>query len=730
MNANGRSSTFYEQLQRHIGLAWYPISISIVMFSVFSTFGLAAGQVQEALANYIEDPVAPWSSFAWGRAALTFLTLFIFASSMRYWTARLLSADITGPHLIHTTNNWQKFFIGVAWFAPWVGATLSFTDAALSLMGAQAAPERAFSDDFAFLATSIFRDPFETPFATFALIAMAAPFLFMAFWASPLARHMSWPPGQGVFEFLHRTMLPGLFLGLAALFLFMPPFAIDIARVVGPVPLVSISFAVVTAAGSYLIQFGRTHGLPAFALVAAAPLVLGAFGLDDNHFIRELDSGLVRHNGPTATEALETFQSEAAAEPIIFVSAEGGGIRAAHFTSSVLARLADQCPRVARRIFAISGVSGGAVGAAAYRASLDIMPLEGEHCALDTSTAPGPREQALNAMFARDHLSPTLAKQLFPELLQTFLPASPRNGSSAFAPLTDRQLGLELSLEEAFSEAFGVNRAESPFEASVFGHPGEQPVAPHLLISATEAASGSVFVAGTMNMSHVRRRHRWLHDFRCLWHPPAAPDDFPICDTSPDFRLSTMAAGSARFPIVSPPGALRPGERTFRFVDGGYFDNSGVETILALIDHLQREARENGRRLPPIAILHIDSNPYVLRAPVKWRLDFDIHELQAVLATREERVRISLDRLDTLNQDGRLCSVRFVELANNEVPLRLGWILSDPAARDLQEQAAEQLSIAFPGERPVLCDGDASRALHAANERADERALLIGAPSQ
>jgi hypothetical protein len=181
---------------------------------------------------------------------------------------------------------------------------------------------------------------------------------------------------------------------------------------------------------------------------------------------------------------------------------------------------------------------------------------------------------------------------------------------------------------------------------------------------------------------------------------------------------------------VSPTGTVRVDRRAFRFVDGGYFDNSGVETLLGLVDHLQRQSRESGARLPPIAILHIDSNPYILRMPVKWRLDFDIHELQAVLATREERVRISLDRLDNMNQDGRFCSVRFVEVANNRVPLRLGWILSHPAAQELETQAAEQLSIAFPGERPVICDGEASRDLHAANERADERALLIGgAPS-
>jgi len=123
--------------------------------------------------------------------------------------------------------------------------------------------------------------------------------------------------------------------------------------------------------------------------------------------------------------------------------------------------------------------------------------------------------------------------------------------------------------------------------------------------------------------------------------------------------------------------------------------------------------------MPRIAVLHIDSNPYQQRLPVKWRLDFDIHELQAVLATREERVRISLGRLYNMHQDGRFCSLRFVEVADNNVPLRLGWILSEPAAEELEDQAASQLATAFPNT--MICDGSQSDELHLANDLYVER---------
>jgi len=730
MPAHGRDITSYERLQRHATLAWYPISVSLVMFGMFSTFGLAAGQVQEALANYVGDREQPWSQFAWTRAGITFLALFAFAATMRYWTARLLGVDLRGQHTPGVFNGWQRVFVGIAWYAPWFGAALSFADAALPFLGAHADPQRAFHEDAIHLAGAFVSDPLQTPFATMAVASIVFPFLFVMLWWSSLARVLSRNFGRSfLMRAAHTWTLPGLFLGLAAFFFAMPDQGIEFSQLMGPVPLVALSFAVITAAGSWLIYVGRRYGLPTFPLAAATPLVLGALSMDDNHFLRTRDD-VQDLQRPTIEEALRQFNSEnGAGAPIILVSSEGGGIRSAHYTSAVLARLADQCPRLARRIFAISAVSGAAVGAAAYRASLDVLPLEGTTCDFDEDAAPGPRQAALDAMFRRDHLSPILAKQMFPELIQAFVPASTSESQSAFFPRTDRQLGFELSLEHAFADAFDVDRHNNPFTASAFGELGQARAAPHLLINMTETASGGVYVASDLDLANMRARHRWLHDFRCIWSPEPANDLVePACNQSPDFSLSTIAASSARFPVLSPAGSVRTHEATFRFVDGGYFDNSGAETLVGVVEHLQRQARERGQPAPRIAVLHIDSNPYRQRLPVKWRLDFDIHELQAVLATREERQRISVGRLYNMHRDRRFCSLRFVEVADNNVPLRLGWILSDPAAEELEAQAAAQLAAAFPN--PAICDGSQSHELYAANDLYVERlsTAALGAP--
>ena len=729
MSAHGRGITSYERLQRHITLTWYPLSVSLVMFGVFSTFGLAAGQVQEALANYVGDRNAPWSEFAWVRAGVTFLALFAFAATNRYWTARLLGIDLRGQHVHGVFNGWQRLFVGVAWFAPWFGAALSFTDAALPFVGAQAEASRSFGQDFIHLAGALISDPLQTPFTAMAAASIVFPFLYILLWWSPLSRFLSRRFGRSILmRATHGWALPGLFIAFAGIFYAMPAWGIDFARLIGPVPLIALSFAVVTAAGSWLIHFGRQYGLPAFPLVAMAPLLLGAIGMDDNHFMRTR-APIEDLQRPTLDESLRAFSQENGEAPIILVSVEGGGVRSAHFAASVLGRLADQCPRLARRIFAISSVSGGAIGAAAYRASLDVMPLEGDDCALDEEAAPGPRQVALDSMFRRDHLSPSLAKQMFPELIQAFVPASTTESESAFFAQTDRQRGLELSLEDAFADAFNVDRQNNPFTASAFGELGQPRAAPHLLINMTETSSGGVYVASDLDLANVRGRQRWLHDFRCIWSPTPANELIePECNQSPDFRLSTIAASSARFPLVSPVGSVRTNDSTFRFVDGGYFDNSGAETLIGVIDHLQRTARDRGQPVPRIAVLHIDSNPYEQRLPPKWRLDFDVHELQAVLATREERQRISVGRLYNLHQDGRFCSLRFVEVADNNVPLRLGWILSDPAAEELEAQAARQLATAFPNA--AICDGSQSEELHIANDLYVERLATasLGSP--
>ncbi len=664
--------------QQNVRKAWFPIVISMITFSVFSTFGLAAGQVQEVLANYVDAQ----TGFAWLRASVSLLAVLIFACTLRHWTACLVDVDIHAPST-RGWSLWQRLFVGFAWYAPWLGAALSFAQAHVTTGG---------SLDWNDFSGQILTHPF----ALLTAICGVAPGVLLLLWWTPPASHVR----QSMFNSRSARLgsswvLPTTFVALAIYFFFMPPSAIVFARTIGPVPIISLGLAVLTSVGSYLILVSRRRSIPLFTLAALTPIILGALGYDDNHYVRQLarERELER---PPLIDAFYQFADEAPREPIVLISTEGGGVRAAQFTAMVLARMADQCPRLARRIFAISAVSGGAIGAAAYSASLDVMPLEGDKCELDEDAPPGARELALTDMLSRDHLSPTLAKMAFPELVQTFLPAASPDAGSAFLPDTDRQLGLELTFEQAFADAFDLPRgARNPFERSVF----EAGDGPHLVINTTLVSTGGDYAVSDLDLSGVREQDPWLHDFRCIW-AERREDGAERCDRSPDFRLSTIAATSSRFPVISPAGTAAIVDGTaYRFVDGGYFDNSGIEAMLAMLDHLRTERSFATDIRPRLIVMHIDSNPFPAEAEPparRGRLDFDVHELQAVLATREERVRMSFNALRNLESERAVCGVSLVEMDQaSDVSLRLGWILSNAAAAELQRQAARQLALQY-----------------------------------
>ena len=95
--------------------------------------------------------------------------------------------------------------------------------------------------------------------------------------------------------------------------------------------------------------------------------------------------------------------------PLYIVATEGGGIRAAYWTATVLGGIQDANPNFAPHLFAISGVSGGSLGAAVFSALL-------------AEPNPGLFKEKANLILGQDFLSPTLAAMLYPDLFQRFIP--------------------------------------------------------------------------------------------------------------------------------------------------------------------------------------------------------------------------------------------------------------------------------------------------------------------
>lgn len=239
---------------------------------------------------------------------------------------------------------------------------------------------------------------------------------------------------------------------------------------------------------------------------------------------------------------------------VLLVAAEGGGIRSAYWTAQVLARLHDADPQIDRRIAALSGVSGGAVGIAVYRACL-------------AHTPPGEKVRpCVEAGFRRlDGLSPLIGGLLFEDALARVLPTT----AAALGPLdlACRQPGCghlsrALPFEREWMRQFGR-----------LGEPLGSPFGPPLMLNSTWVESGNRVVFSSLSPQVLPASHDLVAELGV--RPP----------------LITAAHASARFPFVNPLAALPPALGASgaggHLADGGYHDNSGTASLADLWRSLQ-----------------------------------------------------------------------------------------------------------------------------------------------
>lgn len=261
--------------------------------------------------------------------------------------------------------------------------------------------------------------------------------------------------------------------------------------------------------------------------------------------------------------------------PVFFVAAQGGGVRAAFWTSTLLAGLEERYPGFSRHVYAISGVSGGSVGAAIFTGMYRDLPARGaKGCApLVASGLQGLRACTAHT-FDWDLLGPALSGFLLNDL-----PFGWRR--------VRRAEDLEKSLEFAWFASMETRRFEQPFQDLWRGRPYQ---VPSLILNTTSADTGQRLV---------------ISNLRAKYQLTAEPDVETLLGQP--VRLSTAAFLSARFPVISPVATLtsRDGKR-FRLVDGGYFDNSGVASIVELLRAIAPVASRGelaGRIQPMVLVL-------------------------------------------------------------------------------------------------------------------------------
>jgi len=463
------------------------------------------------------------------------------------------------------------------------------------------------------------------------------------------------------------------------------PIALGLAM--GTLPILFLALALCAFFGIVWVFAPKYLTLPSFALV---PLVWALpLGNAPDHSLRE-----VRFHAPDERPPLTqhfanwqaTLPKERHDNPVFFVAAAGGGLRAAYWTAHVLAAADDAtCGEFGRHVYAYSGVSGGSLGIAAYLAQREVWAAkpEAERCKRE-------RADELHAMLNRDFLAPVAGSLLFAEMTQRFV----------FFPTyleDDRGSTLARSWALAWDQQFPA--AKGSFDAAFLkqfaaqGPGGSAPIRPAVFLNATSVDSGRRAVA--MN---VEARISGAID---IFRPVRG-----VNLKSHGLTVREAVLNSARFTYVSPaatvlgckePGAggQCPQDKVYlwgRLVDGGYYENSGLATLLDLIETLKPAEGANapGLRRNKIQLIVIDNAADNERTcgrdgdeeTDQSKLPTDVPALSGVTAPIEAFLKVREARA---GQEGRRAKADY--RCRSQL---IDWDLYAPRGNAKQTQDAEQ----------------------------------------
>ncbi len=568
---------------------------------------------------------------------------------------------------------------------------------------------------------------------------------------------------------LYLVTMPLIGLAIFFIFLSLPQFdltQVSRAQTLGPITVMLLWAFTATALFAPIAYLSQMTRMPLLLLLLVCGISFAGFDLNDNHQIRGAATTRSRNHQASAADIEGKYLEHLGLGdwlksrgdwrdydryPIFLVATEGGGLRAAYFTSSVLAAMEQKCPGFAQHVIAISSVSGGSVGASVFAAQSAVQPnMPHAGCNLAPEN-PGPALKRARDVLTTDLLSPLLGASLFPDALQRILPLP--------IPNFDRARALEYALEESWRHAStgckgcDPEAMSNPVALLYAQKETEQrrPV-PHLFLNTTEAGTGRSVPFATWDIGDLAIPEHTVPGDEDLALPHATLVPMQNLIRRDNVPLSTAAMLSARFPYLTPAAKLG---NTGHYVDGGYFENSGTWLLSGVAQNLigQRlDYRDDDKDLEQavqnavIVVVVIRSEPCTRRAE-KDGCDEEIFHgdadstwnemlspLRALLATRDKRAEYSINDLGAVTAliqrltgaanvgttagqptgpkggmqcNEILCSVtlRFYNAPNVEVPLT--WMLSSRARLSMDNAVngilAENLAVP---PRPALEQGD------------------------
>ncbi|WP_345953775.1 hypothetical protein [Mucilaginibacter sp. PAMB04168] len=262
--------------------------------------------------------------------------------------------------------------------------------------------------------------------------------------------------------------------------------------------------------------------------------------------------------------------------PVIFVCAEGGALRTGGFTALYLTKLQKRLEHdnidLKRSIYAMSGVSGGALGlglfnAVAYGNSSQELRYKNS---LDS---------AAFDFFKGDYIAPVVGKMFFGDLLNLFLPWHINR--------LDRAIAMEEAWENRYSKLLSPNSSRNIFSAHFDTLNVTKNNKPLVIFNTDEVETGQ----------------------QC-WIMNAAPDgvwgsgqrDLLAGKIKGNIAYSTGINFSTRFPLFSPGGMIKQACRKYHYLDGGYVENTGAGSMLEMLKALQLQHSNLFAQIRPVVI--------------------------------------------------------------------------------------------------------------------------------
>ena len=354
--------------------------------------------------------------------------------------------------------------------------------------------------------------------------------------------------------------------------------------------------------------------------------------------------------------------------PVVFVCAEGGALRTGAYTGLYLTKLEEALDKqnidFRKSVFAMSGVSGGSVGLGFYNAIAYRDPA-----AISAGTG-----KAID-FFSFDSLSPLMAKMLFSEFINLFIPIHIKQ--------FDRAIALEETWEMAYN---GIKTRENVFDADFIPKQKTQSGNPMFVINTMEVESGLQCWLSTMQPNGLLLRSK-----RDLLHKNLKK-----------VKYSTAINFSTRFPLFSPAAAievkLKPESEKhkmrYHYLDGGYVENTGTGSMLEILQYLREKNTKDFKKIVPIVISlqFSDNKADTIKNIHKFN---DLSEIligvyntragRSLTAQEELKKHLQTEEYTKTKEEQQFPPGIFIEQPLNNEDVPMNWVLSKSSMNKIKE---------------------------------------------